>query len=71
MDTITLTHKVRGLTLICRQCGNTEEPVTLDLGRFRVEGLTRDTATLRCLNCHAAVTIQLHELDPIAFARAG
>ncbi|QTF93893.1 hypothetical protein [Halomonas sp. BM-2019] len=70
MDTITLTHKVHGLTLICRQCGNTEESRDLDLVRFRVEGLSRDTGTLRCLYCQAAVTIGLHELDPIAFARA-
>ncbi|MFC2990913.1 hypothetical protein [Halomonas tibetensis] len=71
MDTITITHKVHGLTLICRRCGNTDEPETLYLHRFRVEGLTRDTGTLRCLNCQAAVTIQRHELDPLAFSRAG
>lgn len=71
METITITHKVHGLTLFCRQCGNTEEAVSLDLGRFRVEGLSRDAGTLRCLNCQGAVTIRLHELDPIAFSKAG
>ncbi len=71
VDTITLTHKVQGLTLICRRCGNTDEPVSLHLNRFQVEELSHDTGTLRCLNCQATATIPLHELDPIAFFRAG
>lgn len=67
MRSITISHRVKGLDVICRHCGNAESPKTPFFNRFRLEGTGKDTTTLRCLNCQTAMEIPLNELSSLYY----
>jgi len=64
---ITITHKIKGLDITCRHCGNAESPKHPFLNRFRLEGTGKNSTTLRCLNCQTAVEIPLSELSSLYY----
>lgn len=70
MRAIMISHTVHGLDIICRHCGNAETAKTAFLKYFRLEGTGKDSATLRCLNCHTGMSVPLGQLGPLYFNKA-
>ncbi|WP_447042430.1 hypothetical protein [Vreelandella sp. H-I2] len=67
MRDIIISHKVKGLDVTCRHCGNAESPKTPHFKYFRLEGTGKDSTTLRCLNCRTAIEIPLSELSSLYY----
>ena len=70
MHTIMVSHKVNGLDIMCRRCGNSESPTTPYFNRFRLESTGKDTTTLRCLNCQTALSLPLSQLSSLFYTHA-
>lgn len=69
MCTIMVNHKVNGLDIMCRRCGNAESPTTPYLNHFRLEGTGKDSTTLRCLNCQTVLSLPLSQLGSLFYSQ--
>lgn len=51
-----------GVQLTCLRCGNAESPADMMLQYFRIEGYSKESSVLRCLNCNVCDEVRLSDI---------
>ncbi|MDR5904890.1 hypothetical protein [Franzmannia qiaohouensis] len=51
-----------GMQITCLRCGNAESPPDMMLQYFRIEGYSKESSLLRCLNCNVCDEVRLADI---------